>query len=239
MNSNLRVFKLLRQTRNLAAILTLGTALSLQAGNANPGVLPPQSHPHGQTYGEWAAAFWQWILSIPADRSPLTDTTGEFAGENQEGSVWFLAGTFGDSAERYSTIPAGKSLFVVVNTWIFGSGAFDCHPSVPGVVCDVDSLRASATAAIDAVQVAQVWIDGVPVENIWDYRASTPAPFEITYPENSVTGLPAGTYSPQVADGIWLMLRPLKPGNHTITIHIESAIATPSSHTIVHHLTVK
>ena len=26
----------------------------------NPGVLPPQSHSFGQTYGEWEASFWQW-----------------------------------------------------------------------------------------------------------------------------------------------------------------------------------
>ena len=31
----------------------------------------------------------QWVLSIPADRNPLMDMTGEFCGEGQSGAVWF------------------------------------------------------------------------------------------------------------------------------------------------------
>jgi len=92
-------------------------------GNAgNPGILPPQSHPQGKTYGEWAVAWWQWALSIPEAQSPVADATGEFAGVGQSGPVWFLAGTFGNSAERTVTVPAGKSIFMPVHNWIFGAG---------------------------------------------------------------------------------------------------------------------
>src|SRR5688572_18335543 len=95
----------------VAALLSLSapSAIADGKGNAgNPGVLPPQSHPYGKSYGEWAAKWWQWVMSIPADRNPLTDTTGEFADESQSGPVWFAAGTFGNSAERSYTIPKGK-----------------------------------------------------------------------------------------------------------------------------------
>jgi hypothetical protein len=206
--------------RNLAILLALGTALTVQAGN--PQVIPVQSHVKGKTYGEWGAAFWQWVMSIPADRSPLTDPTGQFASENQSGPVWFLSGSSGGSADRSSTIPAGKLIFAPIYTWIFGSGVFDCHPSVPGVSCDVDSLRASAAAAVDTAEVVECWIDGVPVENIEDYRATSPVPFPITYPENSLLGLPAGTYDPQVTDGYWLMLHPLTPGVHVLRFHVHA-----------------
>ena len=64
---------------------------SLRAdGNSNPGILPINSTSHGKTYGEWTAAWWQWALSIPAERNPFfpLDPTGEFCGEGQSGPVW-------------------------------------------------------------------------------------------------------------------------------------------------------
>jgi hypothetical protein len=208
----------------LTAVLSLGAVLSAFAGEGkntgNPGVLPPQSHPYGKTYGEWAAAWWQWVMSIPADRNPLTDPTGEFAGENQGGPVWFAAGTFGDSVERSFAVPAGKAIFIPVDNWIFGAGAFDCDPSVPGVPCVVCDLRDLAAANTEAAEILEVSIDGVPLRNPRQYRASSPEPFGIVYPENSVVGLPAGTYSPNVADGYWLMLAPLAKGTHEICIYV-------------------
>lgn len=65
----------------------------------------------GQTL---AARWWQWAASAPADQSPVMDSTGAFAGLNQPGDVWFLAGTYGGRAERHCTIPAGQPLFFPV-----------------------------------------------------------------------------------------------------------------------------
>ncbi len=36
--------------------------------------------------------------------------------------------------------------------------------------------------------------------------------------------VPAGTYSPQVADGYYLILKPLSAGEHTIEVHVESGL---------------
>jgi hypothetical protein len=30
------------------------------AQNSNPPISPPDSHPQGLTYGQWAAKWWQW-----------------------------------------------------------------------------------------------------------------------------------------------------------------------------------
>jgi hypothetical protein len=208
-----------------AVFALLIPALPVLAGKGNGGnsrILPPQSHPHGHTYPEWAAAWWQWALSIPADRNPLTDATGEFCGEGQSGSVWFLPGSFGNSVERSCTIPTGKTLFMPVYNWIFGAGVFDCEPTVPGVECSVPDLQAGAAANTEAAEVLEVSIDGVPVQNVRAYRASSPAPFPLTYPENSVVGVPAGTYFPNVADGYWLMIAPLPPGQHEIRSYVKA-----------------
>lgn len=229
----------------LASALVLGGITPASAdrgrGNAgNPGILPPQSHAYGKSYGEWAVKWWQWVMSIPADRNPLTDTTGEFAGEGQSGPVWFAAGSFGNSAERTYTVPAGKALFVPVSNVIFGAGVFDCDPTVPGVPCVVCDLQDLAAANTEAIEVLEVAIDGRPVKNVRQYRASSPGPFAIQYPDNSVVGVPAGNYYPQVADGYWLMLAPLAKGTHEIVIHVRGQ--TPYfgliEFVVIQHITV-
>ena len=227
----------------LSALLVLVAAAPVQADLAanslkNPKIISPQANPNGKSYGEWAAAWWQWALSIPEAQNPLLDTTGEFAGIGQSGPVWFLAGTFGNAAERAVTIPTGKSIFVPVHNWIFGSAVFDCDPTNPGVPCDVPTLQATAAAAATGAEVVEAWIDGAKVQNIRDYRGISPEPFAITLPEGAVFGIPAGTYYPQVADGYWLMLAPLSSGQHTIQLHaVNSAFGIDQ--TLVVHLTVK
>src|SRR5207302_9915007 len=138
-------------------LLALATVAS---SAANPRVVPVNSTAYGRSYGQWAIAYWQWALGIPAAYSPLLDDTGEFASVGQSGPVWFLGGSFGDSKERSLSIPAGKAIFMPVHQWIFGSCAGDCDPSNPGVACDVPTLRASAAAAAQAATVLEVSIDG-------------------------------------------------------------------------------
>lgn len=229
----------------LAAMLAAGGFNAAWAsdhrGNAgNPGILPPQSNPHGKSYGEWAVEWWQWALSIPADSNPLTDETGEFAGVGQDGPVWFVAGTFGNSVERSYTVPAGKALFVPIFVWIFGAGVFDCEPSIPGVPCVVSDLEMLATANTEAADVLEVFIDGVAVNDVRRYQASSPGPFAVCYPENSVVGLPADCYFPMVTDGYWLMLKPLAPGTHELRMYAHYAGLTydPFEFDVIHHIEV-
>src|SRR4051794_32791649 len=87
--------------RNVRLLLTTGLAALLfalptpaQSRNPNPGVLPPNSAPHGLTYGEWSAKWWKWALEKTKEQSPLLDTTGANCTVGQSGHIWFLAGTF-------------------------------------------------------------------------------------------------------------------------------------------------
>jgi hypothetical protein len=178
----------------------------MAAANQNPGVLPINSKPYGLSYGEWSIKWWQWAVSIPAATNPLIDTTGEFCGEGQSGNVWFLAGTTGGSATRTCTIPAGKAIFLpIVNQ-------FDC--------CEegqtVDDMRKNVTYQIDNVTSMDFKLDGVPLQNLFSYRAPSPGTFELTLPDNNIFGVPAGVYGPTVSDGYYLMLAPLSRGQHTI-----------------------
>jgi hypothetical protein len=179
-------------------------------------------------------------MSIPADRNPLTDSTGEFAGEGQSGPVWFVAGTFGNSAERDFSVPTGKTIFMPVFNCIFGAGVFDCDPTVPGVPCVVCDLQDTAAENTEAIEVLDVTIDGQPLKDVRQYRASSPGAFSIEYPENSLVGVEAGTYFPQVADGYWLMLEPLAKGEHEIVVKVrgETPYFGLVEYEITHNITV-
>ncbi len=73
-------------------VLFVGMVTPTFAKNDNPQVLPPNSHAFGKTYGEWSAAWWQWLYSMPTNQHPLYDTAE--CSEGQSGKVWFLGGTY-------------------------------------------------------------------------------------------------------------------------------------------------
>ncbi len=228
-------------SKSIAVAAMLGAASAVWAGQGNannPAIAPPQSSSHGLTYGQWAEAWWQWALSIPAAQNPVTDATGQYAGVGQAGPVWFLAGTFGGDAERTVAIPAGKALFLPIYNWVFGSGVFDCDPTNPGVPCDVPTLRQKAAAATTSAVVLEAWIDGTAVNNIRSYRGISPEPFPLVIPADNVLGINSGTYYPQVADGYWLLFTPLSTGMHTIVVHVIPDSAFGSEFTVIYHLQV-
>lgn len=202
---------------NIIAALVLGltmppSAPTVQAqGNPNPGVIP-----NNNQYRTLSAKWWQWAISIPAATNPVLDTTGANCAQGQSGPVWFLAGTSGGAVTRACTIPTGKRLFFPLLNTVFGSGVFDCDPTNPGVPCDVDALRAGAASFMDNPLLLEASVDGHELQNLSAYRAQSPV-FSITVPPDAIFGLPlAGTFTPQVTDGYWLLLTPLPPGNHTI-----------------------
>lgn len=186
------------------------------AGNPNPGVVPVDSKFFGKTYGDWSEEWWKWTLSIPADRNPLLDTTGDFCAERQSGNVWFLAGTFGETGVvRNCDIPSGKALFFpIINA--------ECS-KVEGDGPAQKELRAGAKALIDNVTVKEVIIDDTVLIDLDNYRVGSKL-FVFKLPTNNVMELPAGS-SPAVSDGYWIMLKPLSAGQHEIHVHGEAKIS--------------
>jgi len=83
----------------------------------------------------------------------------------------------------------------------------------------------------------------VEVANIEGYRSVTPdgAEYMVAFPENGLWGLPAGSYGPTVDDGIYLMVAPLRPGQHTVhfTAASKDSWAGDFSLDVTYHLTVK
>src|SRR3989442_9792432 len=71
-----------------------------QTESVNSVIYPPDSKPYGKTYADWTAEWWEWFISIPTDKNPINDPTGERCDEQQVAPVWFLVGSGGGKAER-------------------------------------------------------------------------------------------------------------------------------------------
>jgi hypothetical protein len=198
----------------LMVLVTMVPGVQAGSRDLKRGVFKPNSNSYGNTYGEWSARWWQWVLSIPEATNPNLDPTGANCAEGQAGQVWFLAGTFGGPATRDCTVPAGRALFFPLLNTVFGAAVGDCEPTGLGP-CIVNDLRAGAAGNVDNPKTLEASVDGVQLKNLIDFRVQSPV-FLLTLPEDAVFGLPSGTFTPQVSDGYWLMLAPLSPGMHTI-----------------------
>jgi len=199
--------------------------------NPNPGVLPIHSNAFGKTYGEWAAEWWKWALSFPLNVNPLFDETGEFQDQGQSGQVWFLGSSVGFGEwVRECEVPAGKAIFFPITQVVFWA---------PEDGEAEEELRARANASMDGVTTLECTVDGVLLENLFDYRAESPA---FTIPDTLLIdiGYPPGDRFPAVADGYWILLAPLSRGEHEIHFYMEITEGefAGNSHDVTYHLTI-
>jgi len=87
-------------------------ALGLMIGPAAGQLIPPNELVLGESQAALADQWYPWILTAPAATNPLFDTTGAWAGVNNNGPVFFLAGSAGGGfVTRTITVPADKPLF--------------------------------------------------------------------------------------------------------------------------------
>ena len=170
-------------------------------------VFSPGSDPYGVSYSEWVAKWWQWLLSIPVENNPVNDTTGKNCAINQNGPVWFLAGTAGGVVDRNCMIPAEKAiLFPILNHG-------DTLADSPTIKSEED-LLSHATTEMDIISNLEVMVDNVKLSGLQRFRVRSPI-FDVVLPQKNLFG---GTPGPTrgVSDGYWLFLGPLPKGKHKI-----------------------
>lgn len=172
---------------------------------------------YGQKAMHWTRDWWQWVYSLPAAINPGIDDSGDHGGYAQRGPVWFLLGAFDTDvvANRDVEVPSGKALFFpVVHAQVDNVGVDP--PS------DVKRLRERAAEAVAGATGLRVELDGVALPDNAITRIAT-REFGYVFTEDNVgqylgRSTPPGVYAPAVADGYWVMLRPLTPGAHTLRI---------------------
>ena len=128
-----------------------GSAASAHVTIIQPGDAQVQT---GKTYGEWSVVWWQYVLSLPNDQSPLFDPAGATCRVGQAGSspVFFLVGTPGGAITRDDCkVPAGKVLFFP----LFNAVGI---PTGPGDT--EDNLRARLASYMHSTRELHASIDG-------------------------------------------------------------------------------
>jgi len=215
----------------LSALVIAG--LSLQPAMAYT-ILPPQSSVAGSSTAEWSAAWWTWALQAPAATNPLTDTTGAFANVNNDGPVFFIAGTFGTSGPQSRTfdVPAGKPLLVPMTNF-FDTEPAEIDPPTATLTDRENAATVVVAGWLNAVAPVSLFasIDGSPVADPGQYLEVTEL-FSMgpTQADSLVAnlGVPVGAeLTPSKAAGYWLMIEGLALGQHTLHLGGSSAEFTP------------
>lgn len=169
----------------------------------------------GGRYRTLAAKWWAW--AIDEELAPIIETGSVDCAAGQQGKTWFLAGSFFDIGPvvRECSIPAGTKLFFpVVNAFAAAPpGQTACTPVPEPTPRQKQEHLECAASLIDPFDPADLTatVDGEAVPLV--RAASALFPFHLDDP--NIFGVPAGTYL-ETADGYWVLLDPLPPGEHTI-----------------------
>lgn len=203
---------------------TANQAIEERSGNPNSRVFPPNAHPYGQSQADWSADWWQHMYSFDCENLPITDEDGSTPGFDLNSPVLFLAGNFdGGTTIRTVTVPHGKALFfpIINGGWFYSP----CYESAEEDEAYANgTLEAYIMAIFDAVLGGDgislsATLDGIAFNNLKDYRF-TSGLFDLnTNPDlANCLGDPCLAQSNFVslADGYWLMLKPLSRGQHTL-----------------------
>jgi len=210
----------------VAGIGLMAVAALADASGNNSRIVEPGQQFFGKSYNELASEWTNWLVVEPISTNPAFDPDGRYCDRNQQGKVWFLASSFGGIADRTCEVPAGKALFISL-----GGVFVSFSPDFPAtdepclqLATDLEKVRCDVNNDVpQAPNISfAVTIDGVPVEDLFAYRAqSRPGGFTLHVPEPSLLtdlGYSAGDRSPAVADGYFLFVKPLTPGEHTINL---------------------
>jgi len=173
-------------------------------------ILEPHAVVEGKAIGDWAGDWWNWALFESEATNPLTDMTGEDAGRNQFGPVFFMGGLFGGSAVRTFDVPRDKYLLVpLVNAL-----------SWPAFADTLEGIRNDARATADPIDSLFFKMDGVevPETDLFNHREESSDFFTFVLPPGNILGIDPGVFPASAwSDGYWLMLEPLgDSGAHTI-----------------------
>lgn len=175
----------------------LATCAAVLAGCNGPAGADGAPSVAASTQRSIQARWWEWAAAEPLGTNPVSDGTGEDCDRNQPDDVWFLAGTFGGSAQRRCTVPLGVALVAPAIDFVGGDQA----------ACTAFMADATGTIEVDGTALSLDRIDGEPITFI-------------TRQGNPVTETSGRTRG--IGCGLWARINPPSAGEHTVRIHGES-----------------
>lgn len=214
------------------SIFTLLFTPQFLHANADPKsyFYPGDSNPYGKSYHEWSAIWWKFVLEYPDRDARLTDLNGDLCAKGQSGNVWILPGASSSTGNANFTrdkcvIPNGVSLLISPDDNF-------CSTEEPHQKFDKKQLTACANASVFADDSASAKLDGIELikitkDELNGIRESDPSKLkDVNYFESDVFDLyyppGEGPYD-AVSSGIFLMLKPLPPGKHTLNLGASQA----------------
>lgn len=225
----------------LRTVATAFTAFFLIAGVAfaqQPTVVSPESTYLGMSYGDWSAAWWQFMIETPNANAVFGDDSSPGGYDCNMGQtlapVFFLfgGGSQNSTANRTCKVPAGKAIFFpIINA---ECSTVEGPPFYGGSEYALRTCAASWGNAT-VLNTLKVTVDGFPLPNLKNMRAQSPA-FTFTAVPTGNLGVEAKGLS--VSDGFWVLLKPLSRGKHTI--HFEATAPSVGNYQSVNYnLTVE
>jgi len=218
-------------------VMCVAVLASAQIG-PNPMTYQPHETISGLSYGDWTAAWWQYLMQYTNNINPYFDTTGSLCTEGQGGPVFYLVGspTGATLTTRYCTVPFGKALLIPLisaECSTIEAGAFHIDNASQGHAC--------AESWVDGLGAIKMTIDGYFAKDLTSYRFQSPFYYFNVPPDNNFTGTTGPTEGWSVSDGYWVMVRPLRPGVHVIHVYakIVEGLAAGSIQNFTYVLTIQ
>jgi hypothetical protein len=207
-----------------------GSGPGAAAPTAADYLLAPEEVHYGLSYSGWSMRFWQWMYELPRTNHPVFDPTGAEAWRGQVDPVWFLCGILGSlfaptdgTAVRDITVPNGTAFFVgpACVSWTNQ----ECVD--PDTTYSYTELRQFAYDAVQSVRDVRCEVNGVSLLDSPDlagaarFRAQAQqfsylVPADNVFVEICNDAATSVVHGPVASDGIWVMIAPLPPGQHTI-----------------------
>jgi hypothetical protein len=207
----------------LATIIVINpfAAKTYAQSNRSIDIFPINSSPFGLSYENYVMNYWKLMLSIPIDKSPMEDKTGERCtfGQATPHQVFYLAGNAGGSSTLTCKIKTGLSVFIPVITEEASQAE-----APKATIRDLHNIAKSDQDHVTSLFL-KVNDKQFSDQDLRKFRTHT-KDFQVTFPNNALFGAAPGK-SAVVADGYYVITKPLSPGNYTIAIKSSLACLKP------------
>jgi hypothetical protein len=204
-------------------VLSLLTILSVNQAGAqvtDPDKFSIKSSPYGVPFQKWTQKWWQWYLSVPKENNHNFESTQGYVHkdcsylQNSSSPVFFVPYVLkekGQSAVATCTVPQNKAIMLGIDNGLMDYGDPSAQPKTVAKITEMVKKSNEFPNKFD------ITLDGKPLRLTNEEKDRvTSEPFYIILPDNNIWNESPHKPYLAVADGWYLMLKPLQPGKHVL-----------------------
>lgn len=194
---------------------------NVKAQQTDPNVFSVKSSPYGTSFQEWTQKWWQWYLTVPKQNNHNFETIAGYIPvdcsylQNASSPVFFVPFVLKEkgqpAAEATCVVPHDKAIMIGIDNGLMDYGDPRAQPKTVDKITEI--VRKSNEFPVEF----DITLDGKPLNLTNEEKDRvTSTPFNITLPDNNIWNESPHTPFLAVADGWYLVLKPLPPGNHVL-----------------------